>query len=80
LVSEPPPTTAAHGAQPLLQITTLVDPSGYVVAVRTGHLKATAAMKMVKRLRPPREDTTDDVDREEGPSKRARIKQWHRNL
>jgi hypothetical protein len=72
--------TAAHGAQPLLQIMTLVDPLGYVVAVQTGHLEAAAAMKMAKHLRPPREDTTDDTDHEEGPSKRARIEQWHHNL
>jgi hypothetical protein len=59
---------------------TLVDPLGYVVMVRTGHLEAVATMKMAKCLRPPREDTVDDVDHEEEPSKRARIEQWRCDL
>jgi hypothetical protein len=65
-VSEPPPVTAVHMAQPLLQTTLLTDHQGFMVSIKTTIVEPTMAIKAQQRL--------------VSKSKRVDIKQWWHHL
>jgi hypothetical protein len=65
-VSKPPPVTAAHVAQPLLQTTLLTDHQGFMVSIKTAVVEPTVAIKAQQRL--------------VSKCKRVDIEQWRRCL